>query len=248
MRNVHVGTMGWSYSFWKDSFYPENLSSDEFLRYYSSKFDTVEIDYTFYRIPRKDTVIGWKEHTSKNFLFSLKFPRTITHIKMLKDCEEETATFLNRVELLEDKLGPLLLQFPPSFGIEYFQILEKFLKNLPKKYCYVIEVRNKKLLGDSFFQILQDSNIALAWTDSVLIPATAEFSSRLIYLRWQGDRSNVSGILGKTEIDRTSDISKWADKLKPFIDNQINVFGYFSKYYSGNPTLDAQSFLVSLEI
>ena len=112
MRNVHIGTMGWSYDFWKGRFYPENLQSNEFLAYYSSKFDTVEVDNTFYRIPMEQTVLRWKEQTPKGFVFSLKFPQVITHIKMLRNCEDETRVFLERVELLGEKLGPLLLQFP----------------------------------------------------------------------------------------------------------------------------------------
>ncbi|HLN46057.1 MAG TPA: DUF72 domain-containing protein [Candidatus Sulfotelmatobacter sp.] len=248
MHNIHIGTMGWSYDFWKGSFYPENLSSNEFLAYYSSKFDTVEVDYTFYRIPRKETVINWKKQTSKVFLFSLKFPRTITHIKMLEDCEEETAVFLKRVELLEDKLGPLLLQFSPSFGIEHIPLLEKFLKNLPKKHHYVVEVRNKNLLGESLFSLLRSNNVALAWTDSVSMPTTTELSSNFIYIRWEGDRKKVNGTLGKIEIEKTNEIDEWTKTLKPFINKRITIFGYFSKYYSGNPTLDGQFLLYNLAI
>lgn len=128
MSNVHVGTMGWSYDFWKGNFYPKNLSSSEFLAYYSKQFDTVEVDSTFYRIPRKQTVLEWKDQTSEGFLFSLKFPRIITHVKMLKNCEEETKVFLERVEFLDEKLGPLLLQFPRSFGNEQVPALCEFLK------------------------------------------------------------------------------------------------------------------------
>ncbi len=246
MHSFHIGTMGWSYDFWKGSFYPENLPSTEFLAYYSSKFDTVEVDYTFYRIPRKETMISWKKQTPRNFVFSLKFPRIITHIKMLENCEEETSLFLEHVELLDDKLGPLLLQFPPSFGITHIILLEKFLKNLPKKHYYAVEVRNNNLFEKSFFSILQSNNIALAWTDSVSMPTVTEISSNFIYIRWEGDRKTVSGTLGKTEIDKTDDINKWTKKLQPFMDKQMNVFGYFSKYYSGNPTLDSQSLLNNL--
>lgn len=247
MRNVHVGTMGWSYDFWKGSFYPENLDSSKFLAYYSSKFNTVEVDSTFYRIPREQTVLGWKEQTPKNFVFSLKFPRVITHVKMLKDCEEETRVFLERAELLEEKLGALLLQFPFSFRTEHVPLLEKFLENLPKKHHYVVEVRNKQLLNVDFYSMLKTKDVALAWVDSVSMPLTTEVTSSFLYLRWEGDRKKVNGTLGKTEIDRTNDTKQWAEKLKPFIEKQTEVFGYFSKYYSGNPTGDAQFFVNSIK-
>ena len=103
MRNLHLGTIGWSYNFWKGKFYPNKVASKEFLAYYSTKFDTVEVDSTFYRIPTEQAVTKWENQTPSNFLFSFKFPRVITHIKMLKDCERETSLFLERTELLGGK-------------------------------------------------------------------------------------------------------------------------------------------------
>ena len=88
--------MGWSYDFWKGNFYPKRLTAKEFLGYYARQFGTVEVDSTFYRIPRAQTVTEWKMQTPQGFLFSLKFPQVITHVKMLKDCQEETKVFLER--------------------------------------------------------------------------------------------------------------------------------------------------------
>jgi uncharacterized protein YecE (DUF72 family) len=238
--------MGWSYDFWKGSFYPEKLQSSEFLAYYSSKFDTVEVDSTFYRIPREQTVLSWKEQTPNGFIFSLKFPQVITHVKVLRNCEEETRIFLERAGLLEEKLGPLLLQFPYSFRTADVPLLEKFLEALPKEHRYVVEVRNKKLLENSFYSMLRKSNVALAWVDSASMPLVTEITSNFIYIRWEGDRKKVNGTLGKTEIDRTNDTKQWAQRLEPFIAKQTEVFGYFSKYYSGNPTTDIQNFKNSL--
>jgi uncharacterized protein YecE (DUF72 family) len=246
-RKLHVGTMGWSYDFWKGTFYPEQLSSNEFLAYYSSKIDSVEVDSTFYRIPREQTMLSWKEQTPKGFVFSLKLPQAITHIKMLMNAEEETRVFLERAELLEEKLGPLLLQFPSSFGTKNVPFLEKFLRLLPKTHRYVVEVRNKKLLENAFYTMLKANNVSLAWVDSVTMPLTTEITSDFIYIRWEGDRKKVNGTMGKTEFDRTNDTQAWASKLAPFLDQGIEIFGYFSKYYSGNPTLDIQQLLHSLE-
>src|SRR3990172_10418245 len=177
MRNIHVGTMGWSYHFWKGSFYPEKLQASEFLAYYSSKFDTVEVDSTFYRIPKEQTVLSWKEQTPKEFVFSLKFPQVITHVKVLRNCEEETRIFLERVELFEEKLGPLLLQFPYSFRTADVPLLGKYLGALPKEHRYVVEARNKKLLDASFYSMLKRNNVALAWVDSVSMPTITEVTS-----------------------------------------------------------------------
>jgi uncharacterized protein YecE (DUF72 family) len=129
MGKLHLGTIGWSYNFWKGNFYPNKMASKDFLNYYSTKFNTVEVDSTFYRIPTPQAITNWKKQTSEGFIFSLKFPQIITHIKMLKDCQRETDVFLDRAKLLGQKLGPLLLQFPPNFGTEHLPDLARFWRN-----------------------------------------------------------------------------------------------------------------------
>jgi uncharacterized protein YecE (DUF72 family) len=240
---LHVGTMGWSYSFWKGNFYPETLRSKEFLVYYAKQFTTVEVDSTFYRIPRRQSVMDWREQTPERFVFSLKFPQVITHVKMLRDCQEEVAVFLERVDLLKEKLGALLLQFPYAFGTEHVPLLRDFLQNLPRKHRYVVEVRNRKLLNDDFYSVLRDNNVVLAWVDSPFMSQISEVTSDFIYVRWEGDRRRVKGVLGRIEVDRTERINAWANKLKPFLDENAEVFGYFSKYYSGYSPSDAKALL-----
>jgi uncharacterized protein YecE (DUF72 family) len=239
--------MGWSYNFWKMNFYPENLAPKEFLAYYAAQFNTVEVDSTFYRIPRKQSVIEWKEQTPAGFQFSLKFPRIITHIKMLKNCGEEASVFIDRAELLQEKLGPLLLQFPYAFVDDHVPLLRDFLKDLPKQHRYVVEVRNRKLLNDSFYSLLRDNHVALAWVDSPLMPLVNEVTSDFIYLRWEGDRRKVNGTLGKIELDRVASIELWAQRIRQFLYEQTEVFGYFSKYYSGHPPSDVRELLKSVE-
>jgi uncharacterized protein YecE (DUF72 family) len=243
MRRVHIGTMGWSYNFWKENFYPENLTSKEFLTYYARQFNTVEVDNTFYRIPSKQTVIAWKEQAPSGFLFSLKFPKIITHVKMLKDCQEEARVFIERVGLLQEKLGPLLLQFPYAFGNEHAPLLRDFLNTLPKEHRYVVEVRNRKLLNDNLYSTLRDRNVVLAWVDSPFMPLINEVTSDFIYIRWEGDRRKVNGTIGKIEADKTTSIKLWAERIRKFLENQTEVFGYFSKYYSGYPPSDVREFL-----
>ncbi len=243
MHNLHLGTIGWSYNFWKGNFYPNKIASKDLLSYYASKFDTVEVDSTFYRIPTDQAVTNWKKQTPKNFLFSLKFPNVITHIKMLKDCERETNLFLERANLLEEKLGPLLLQFPPSFGIEHLPDLIDFLHKLPKLHRYVVEVRDAKFLNNEFYSLLKDNNAALAWVDSPHMPQINVVTSDFLYVRLEGDRCKVNGTLGKIEIHREGDLKWWAEKLKPFLTLDLEVYGYFGKYFSGHPPSDINSLL-----
>jgi uncharacterized protein YecE (DUF72 family) len=150
MQNPHLGTIGWSYNFWKGKFYPSKTAPKNYLVYYATQFNTVEVDSTFYRIPTRPTVTNWKQQTPDDFRFSPKFPQTITHVKMLRECENETGVFLDRVSLLVEKLGALLLQFPPNFGVDHLTDLEDYLCKLPKQQRYVVEVRNKGWLNQEF--------------------------------------------------------------------------------------------------
>jgi uncharacterized protein YecE (DUF72 family) len=241
MQNLHLGTLGWSYSFWKDKFYPAKTPSSRFLAYYASRYDTVEVDNTFYRIPTAQTVTNWKNQTPQNFTFSLKFPSLITHIKMLKNCERETNLFLERTSLLGEKLGPLLLQFPPNFGVDHLSDLSAFLQKLPGQNRYVVEIRDKAWLQSDFYALLKANRAALAWVDSPSMPQIGEVTSDFLYVRWEGDRKKVNGMLGKIETDTAASLRAWADKLKPFL-RQMEVFGYFSKYFSGYPPSDIETF------
>ena len=237
MQNLHLGTIGWSYNFWKEKFYPKKTASKDYLAYYASKFNTVEVDSTFYRIPTEPTVTNWKQITPESFVFSLKFPQLITHIKMLKNCQYETDVFLDRISLLGDKLGVLLLQFPPNFAIDHLPDLEDYLHKLPIAHRYAVEVRNKSWLNTEFYSILKSNKVALAWSDRPLMAEVSEVTADFLYVRWEGDRKKVNGTLGKIEADRTGDLKLVAEKIRPFL-SRMEVYGYFGKYYSGYPPSD----------
>ena len=238
MSKLHLGSIGWSYNFWKGSFYPPKTPSKDFLAYYSTQFGTVEVDSTFYRIPSSQAFLSWKEQTPEGFCFSLKFPQIITHIKKLQDCQNETDTFLNRASLLGQRLGPLLLQFPPSFDVTEFAELESYLQMLPSAYSYAVEVRNKSWLTNEFYRLLKQCNVALAWADSPHLPQLSEKTAGFLYIRWEGNRKAVEGTQGKIEIDRKADLAAWAQKIKFYLDGGTEVFGYFGKYFSGYPPSD----------
>ena len=244
MNRVHVGTMGWSYGFWIGNFYHRGLRPSEFLAEYSKHFGTVEVNNTFYRVPSESTLLKWKEQTPKDFLFSAKFPQVITHRKMLKDCEPETQFFIERISVLQEKVGPLLLQLPPVFGQKEAILLGDFLTRLPKKFRYAVEVRNKKLLGDTLYSLLKENRVALAI--NCLMPETEQITTDFTYIRWEGDRRKVNGTLGRVEVDKTDDIKEWAAKISKFLAETKEVFGYFSKYYSGHPPTDAGQLVKSL--
>ncbi|HVP92648.1 MAG TPA: DUF72 domain-containing protein [Acidobacteriota bacterium] len=247
MDKIRIGTMGWSYDFWIGNFYAPTTDASDYLAEYSKHFDTVEVDNTFYRIPSEATIRRWFEQTPSGFVFSLKFPRVITHVKMLKDCEQETRVFIKHVSGLDDKLGPLLLQFPPTFKKNQLPLLENFLTSLPQKRRVAVEVRNRELLNDDFYSILRRNEVALAWVEGPLIPSTYVATADFLYIRWEGDRRKVNGLLGKVETDKGDEIKKWVDRIEQLLDNSMEIFGYFSKYYSGHPPTDAKQLLKLLQ-
>ncbi|MCW4001446.1 MAG: DUF72 domain-containing protein [Candidatus Bathyarchaeota archaeon] len=244
---LHLGTIGWSYTFWKGNFYPAKTASKDFLGYYAGQFGTVEVDSTFYRIPTEQTIRSWGSQTPKGFLFSFKFPQLITHIRQLRDCQVQTASFLSRLEPLGDRVGALLLQFPPSFTAKHQADLAEYLHSLPDGYRYVVEVRHRSWLTPDFFSLLRMHHVAYAWTDSQYVPETAEVTSDFLYVRWEGNRAAVVGTLGRIEVDQTADLHLWADKLRPYLERGMEVFGYFGKYYSGYPPNDILAFQKSFQ-
>lgn len=246
MGGVHIGTMGWSYEFWVRNFYPDDISPSEFLVEYSKHFHTVEIDSTFYRIPSKMAVENWHSQTPEDFIFSAKFPRSITHGKGLRINGEKLYIFLRNILYLGNKLGPLLIQFPPQFKPREYQDLKEFLQSLPKRHLYAVEFRNRGWLEDKVYNMLRENGIALVLVDHPWMPSLEEVTSSFTYLRWQGDRRNVKGDRGRVERDRRENLRKWADRLESFLEKSIEVYGYFSKFFSGHPPTDAKQLLEHL--
>jgi uncharacterized protein YecE (DUF72 family) len=157
---------------------------------------------------------------------------------MLVDCEREVELFIERTATLENKLGPLLLQFPPAFGPKKILHLEEFLSKLPKERRYAVEVRSREMLTETLYSVLKKNKVALALTVGRFIPETEQITANFVYIRWEGDRSKVNGTLGKVEVNKIDEIRVWADKINE-LREKVEVFGYFSKYYSGHPPTDA---------
>lgn len=242
----HIGTMGWSYDFWVGNFYPPDTKPQDFLVEYSKYFNTVEIDSTFYRIPYERTVKKWRDQTPPDFLFSAKFPERITHEKMLRASKDDLEFFIRNISFLEDKLGPLLLQFPYSFKVKEFDVLKDFLSILPERQRYAVEVKHKSWFKEGFYAMLKEKNVALASVDTPWMHELNEVTADFSYLRWEGNRKKIKGTTGMIERERGTEINEWAEKIKGLIDGSIEIFGYFSKYYSGHSPTDAKLLLSSL--
>ncbi|MDD1775960.1 MAG: DUF72 domain-containing protein [Candidatus Methanomethylicus sp.] len=247
ISNCHIGTMGWSYVFWEGNFYPKAMRAFDYLKEYAKHFSTVEIDSSFYRIPPAAMVKNWGLQTPPNFLFSAKFPRDITEVKQFRDAEGETEVFLRNMSLLRDKLGVLLVQMPYDFGPENFSVIKNFLHGLPRGYRYAVEAKNRKWLDDAFYGLLRENGMALVQADHPWMPDMDTPTAEYVYIRWEGDGGTVKGTTGQEERDRKPDIEKWASRIKKYLAEGREVFGYFSKYFSGYSPADAEYMIRCLQ-
>ena len=246
-----LGTSAFTANGWAGSFYPPGMQPRDFLSFYATKFKTVEIDSTYYGTPSYSTVRGWYEKTSSDFIFAAKVPQVITHEKVLKNCEAEFDEFVNRMGLLNEKLGPLLLQFPwlNMFEMqqdEFSRRLRFFLqriKDLPTV-RFVVEIRNRTWLDKRFVDLLREYNAALALTDLSRMPRPWEVkdgldlvSTDFAYVRWLGDRHGIekmTQVWDKTVVDRTQDLTHWTELFRQFVSRNLKVFAYANNHYAGH--------------
>ncbi len=169
--SLYVGTSGYSYKEWKGSFYPEKLAAKDMLPYYSSKLAAVELNNTFYRMPKREMVESWKAQVPENFRFSVKAAQRITHFKRLKDAADETRYMLETVSALDDRLGVVLYQLPPNMKKD-LERLETFLKDLPPNPPAAFEFRHPTWFDDDVLQLLRSENRALCISDTDDLPVS----------------------------------------------------------------------------
>jgi uncharacterized protein YecE (DUF72 family) len=179
---IYVGTSGYNYPEWKGSFYPETLAAAKMLPYYAERFSTVEINYTFYRMPTSKLVTGWASQVPDGFKFTLKAPKRITHDRRLKDVADPVRGFCEAAAELGDKLGALLFQLAPNFKKDLV-VFDEFLQALPPRLCGAFEFRHDSWLDEEVYARLRDRNLALCIADSekrsTPVMATADYA----YLR-----------------------------------------------------------------
>jgi len=256
---IRLGTSSFTADGWNGSFYPKGMKSADYLAYYSRRFDTVEVDSTFYGSPTIEAVRKWALKTPPGFIFSLKVPRTITHEKMLVDCGKEFEQFVTTVDVLDEKLGPMVFQFP-FFNEEVFTTpvqfesrLKAFFRRLPRvsDYRFAVEIRNKYWLKPRLLDVLRENNVALVLQDQSWMPhpkelenydlLTADFS----YIRWLGNRKDIEKLTttwNSTIIDRTNDLQTWVDVCEKIQKRGITQYVYANNHYSGFAPATVQLF------
>jgi uncharacterized protein YecE (DUF72 family) len=229
---IFIGTSGWHYDHWKGPFYPEKAPSKEMLNHYIRHFRTTEINNSFYKLPSEKTLVNWRDSTPEGFLFSVKASRFITHMKKLKDPELTLPPFLERIDVLGDKLGPILFQLPPKwrFNADRFR---RFVDELPGEYRYVFEFRDDSWINDESLEIMGRRGIALCIYDMAGETSPKETPGDFVYLRLHGPEENYGGGYdAQTLAGWTGAFSSWADMGK-------EIFCYFDNDEAGYAPLNA---------
>jgi uncharacterized protein YecE (DUF72 family) len=216
---VLVGTSGYNYPEWRGTFYPEKFSTDKMLGYYAERFPTVEINYTFYRLPTDKLLAGWAAGTPESFSFTLKAPRRITHDAKLQRCEDLVQTFCRTARTLGPKLATLLFQLPPTFKKDA-AALQSFLELLPEGTRAAVEFRHPSWFDGDIFDALRSRNVALCVADSEKLHAPVEITADYAYFRL------------RDEGYQQADIERWADTIRN-LTGVSDVFVYFKHEEQG---------------
>ena len=187
---MYIGCSGWSYEGWKGNFYPKDMESKDYLSYYSKYFKFVEVDSTYYHIPSRSSVRGWKDKTPDDFKFSLKFPKVITHEKKLEDVVKPLSILFYSLEPLIEKTLTLLIQLPPFLSEKKgFGPLQAMVRYLDKRFRYSLEVRHSSWFNDNVYNLMKENNISLVWSVRDKLQTPSILTSDRVYLRFIGDRS-----------------------------------------------------------
>jgi uncharacterized protein YecE (DUF72 family) len=234
LGEVHLGTSGWSYKEWEGPFYSKGEKKK--LTYYSKFFDTVEIDSTFYGYPSKGMVLGAARNTPPGFVFSAKLPKLITHDKKLdlgSGVKEDLFRFLRLMKpLIEDgKLGPVLIQLPPSFGYsEGLKKLDGFLGVAPTDLSFAVEFRNKSWLGKAdALDLLRGHNVAVTTVDEPLLPADTTTTADFAFVRWHGRGERPWYNYRYKE----EELQVWTKRVEAMATKTKKVYGYFNNHFHG---------------
>jgi uncharacterized protein YecE (DUF72 family) len=221
---VRIGTSGFQYSHWKGIFYTESLPPRRWLQYYADRFDTVEINNTFYHLPSEKSFDQWREQAVPGFLYALKFSRYGSHMKKLKDPEEPIERFMTLAGRLNGFLGPILVQLPPHWHA-HPERLSAFLKSVPAGHRWAIEFRDPTWLREDVYGILREHNAALCFHD-MLENHPREVTADWIYWRFHG----TAGHAGNYSSGRLGAESKI---VQGYLSRGMDVFVYFNNDVHG---------------
>ena len=225
-HDVRIGCSGWNYKAWSGSFYPRSLPPARWLEFYAERFDTVEINNTFYRLPVRSTFAGWRARLPANFLAAIKASPLLTHMKRLRDPVEPIGRLFSRADALQSRLGPVLYQLPGNFTRDVSR-LETFLKALPKRLRgkplhHVMEFRHPSWYVRDTYDLLEEHSISLCLHDKLGSKIVEPCVGPLMYVRFHGTSGHYHGSYSRHEL------TVWAHRLAEYAQEGRLVFAYFT--------------------
>lgn len=224
---IHIGTSGWHYKHWSGTYYPANLAAGDYLDYYCKRFQTVEINNSFYQLPEAETLESWRETVSGDFTFAVKANRYITHMKNLKDAQEAVENFLERVVILGDRLGPILFQLPPKWDLN-LERLRTFLQGLPQDFRYTFEFRDPRWFDDDVLALLREHQAAFCIYHLKGHLSPREVTADFVYIRLHGPLEEAyQGKYGKNQL------AGWAGAISTWARQGKDVYCYFDNDMEG---------------
>jgi uncharacterized protein YecE (DUF72 family) len=240
MAKVWIGTSGFSYPHWGQGiFYPQDLAQGKWFSFYCQQFNSVELNVSFYRLPKKETFANWRQQAGQDFVFAVKGSRYITQMKKLKDCQEPVKRFFATVRPL--LIGSnfrssqvILWQLPPKFKA-HPERLADFLKSLPRNWRHAFEFREKSWLSEPVLKILKENKAAVVFQDYPQWPIAEKVMADFVYLRFHGRTRLYSSCYTEKEL------KNWAKKIKSWIKQGLDVYVYFNNDALGYAVENAQT-------
>jgi uncharacterized protein YecE (DUF72 family) len=233
MAGLWIGTSGWVYRHWVGVFYPRDLRSDEYLPFYAQRFATVEVNFSFYRLPERTVFEAWRRQTPPGFVFAVKGSRFLTHMKKLKDPEEPLERLMDHAAGLQEKLGPVLFQLPPNSPANVDR-LGRFLEALRRYEAqrFAFEFRHPSWLTSGVYDLLERARVALCLPVAPHLPLDVRLTTTWSYIRMHGGRHGVG--YGDDEL------AQWADRIRTFLGQGAEVYVYFNNDPEGHAIHDAE--------
>jgi uncharacterized protein YecE (DUF72 family) len=216
-----VGTSGWSYKHWEETFYPHKQPARAHLSFYAEHFRSVEINYSYYQLPERKTFENWRQTVPQEFLFAVKASRYLTHMKRLKDPEEPLQRLLGNASGLGETFGPVLFQFPRRWALD-LERLTAFLEALRAHpvHRYAFEFRHQSWLAEPVYERLRANNVALCLPIGWGIPLDVQLTADWTYLRFHGGAHGIGF--------EDDELGPWADRIRHWRDRGLDSYSYFN--------------------
>jgi uncharacterized protein YecE (DUF72 family) len=234
---IHIGTSGWQYEDWRGRFYPDDVPERAWLEYFAERFTTVEVNNSFYRLPSREVVVGWRRATPAGFVAAVKASRYLTHIRRLREPKQPVSLLWDRARRLGSRLGPILFQLPPNLQVET-ERLDQLLRALPERMRPAFEFRHASWNTQEVHRMLDRAGAAIVWADRPGARADLPVTGGWRYIRFHQGTRDAPGY-------RRSKLQRWADRLASAPEQE--TFVYFNNDAGGAAVRDAHTLARLLE-